>query len=75
MPTRLSPKARYTQRLRYYRRGRRHNHNNGKIWTREDLEAIHSTELSDKELSKKLGRSLQAIQVKRSTWKKQGRRI
>ena len=44
--------------------------NHKQPWTKEDLIAVKNHEISDNELSKKLGRSVRTIQVVRNSIKK-----
>jgi hypothetical protein len=65
-----NPKAyrrmRARQKCRYYRQFRKNNRRRGKRWTRVEIERITAKNRpTDRELSKALGRSVQAIQRQR----------
>lgn len=60
------PLARNAQQLRYHAKHRRHAHNSGYLWTLDEIEAILDPDgPGDVGLSRSLGRSVKAIQVKR----------
>ena len=52
-----------------YAQTRRNNWNGGRVWSAKEIERLEDENLSDRELSKLLGRSVQSIQVKRSKLK------
>ena len=70
MPTRLSKPTRYRQRKRYYAKHRANATNGGDAWTIEKDQAILRRDMTDAQLSKTIGRSVQAIQIRRSRIKK-----
>ena len=57
------------QKQRYYARGATDTRNYKKQWTKEEDNVILAREMPDRILAKKLGRSVQAIQVRRSKLK------
>ena len=57
------------QKGRYYAKTQ-HARNGGNVWTDEEIELILAHEMSDTELSDKLGRSVGAIQAMRCIVKK-----
>ena len=59
------PERRNEQRRRYYRQFQ-NARNKGKKWTKDELDMILFFGFTDRELSRELGRSVGAIQVKRS---------
>ena len=72
MPKRLNDKDRYEQRKRYYTKHRKYNANSRSKWSKTDLQMIIDKPIKDVELSKKLQRSVQAIQIARCNVKKYG---
>lgn len=58
----------HDQRLRYYRKTQ-NARNSYKRWSKQEVEMVLRHDISDTELSVKLGRSVQAIQLKRSRMK------
>lgn len=61
-----NPEKRYADKARYYTRMRKGATNTGRRWKGEDVELILNSPLTDRELSRQLGRSVEAIQVKRA---------
>ena len=61
----------HDQRLRYYRKTQ-DAENSNQPWTLEEIEMVLEHSMHDNDLSKKIGRSVQAIQSKRSKLKKKG---
>ena len=55
----------YHQRLRYYRQFQ-NVPNKGKLWTEEEISIVLAHEIPDREISKLIGRSVQAIQICRT---------
>jgi len=53
------------QKKRYYAKFRRNTPNRGQRYTIQEINLILNSELSDRELHRLLGRSIQAIQVQR----------
>lgn len=70
----LYPMKRYLERKEYYEKTA-YSSNYGKTWTDEELEMVMKHEITDSELSQKLGRSVASIQMKRSITKKKIRLI
>lgn len=65
----LHPDKRNAERKRYYAKTSYSvNHNNP--WTDEEVDIILKHEMTDMEISEKIGRSVQAIQLKRYNIKK-----
>jgi hypothetical protein len=65
------PEARAAERLRYYRQFQKNDKRKGKRWTEQEDEKITARSApADSILSRRLGRSVQAIQQRRSslTW-------
>ena len=54
------------QKKRYYGKSARNAHNYRKQWTHEEDNLVLKHEISDTELAKQIGRSVQAIQIRRS---------
>ena len=54
----------HKQRLKYYRKTA-HAENKNKRWTAEEIEIVMNHEVSDHKISKIIGRSVEAIQLKR----------
>lgn len=63
---------RNSERKRLYRRSVKHAVNSRKSWTPEEVELILKHDVTDFELSKEIGRSVQAIQAKRAKLKADG---
>ena len=61
------------QRKGNYAQTRKNAFSSGLIWTKEEIEMILDTRLSDREISRIIGRSVQSIQVKRSKILKRSR--
>lgn len=61
----------HKQRLKYYRKTA-YAENHGKRWTTEEIEMVMLHEMPDDEISKIIGRSVQAIQIARTRNKKGG---
>lgn len=59
-------KLRNTQRKKNYAKSRKNATFSGRNWNIRDIEIILNSPLSDREISKMIGRSVQAIQIKRS---------
>lgn len=59
------PEKRYTGKKRYYAQFQG-GENSGKTWTSEEMDLLTTFEGTDRELSAKIGRSVQAIQGMRS---------
>ena len=57
------------QKKRNYKQTVRNAHNYKKQWTKEEEKMILDHNISDRELAEQLGRSVQAIQVRRSKLK------
>ena len=66
MPKRVKASTHMNQKTRYYARGRAHDDNSRKAWTDEDISLILERKSNDSHLAILIGRSVQAIQVKRS---------
>lgn len=62
----LARKYRNAQRKMNYGKGRKSDKNRGQEWTIEDMNLLTNSGKTDRELSVAIGRSVQAIQVKRS---------
>lgn len=65
-------KARITcnrQRQRYYGQSR-NAPNKGRRWTEEEIKIIMEHSMTDREIAELIGRSVEAIQVKRCKWGK-----
>ena len=62
----LHPELKRRQKLRYYRQFQKNGRRNGQPWTPSELRQILARRSSDRVLSRRLGRSVQAIQMKRS---------
>ena len=60
-----SERNRNAQRSRYYAKHRKYAKNSGKRWSAEDEREITRHSVCDVRLSHKLGRSVQAIQIRR----------
>ena len=56
----------YQYKLDNYEKGRKYNYNHNKKWNMEDLNLILYKEKPDSVIVKMIGRSVQAIQVRRS---------
>ena len=56
----------HKQRLKYYRKTA-YSENHRKPWTNEEIEIVMAHELPDHSISKIIGRSVEAIQLKRYT--------
>lgn len=56
------------QRKRYYAKSSKEAYNNRRLWNYEDLKEIILHRFSDRILSTVLGRSVQAIQIRRSRY-------
>ena len=65
MPKRISDKARYRQRKRYYLKHEAGATMKGKPWDIHEDVMVLDRKTSDVELSRELGRSVRAIQIKR----------
>jgi hypothetical protein len=62
------PEAKAAERLRYYRQFQKNNRRKWKRWTEKEDEKITARKRPpDSKLSKQLGRSVQAIQQRRSS--------
>lgn len=57
----------------YYRKRRENATNGWTRWTPDELRMVMDQSITDTQLSKKLGRSVQAIQTKRSKLRSEGR--
>lgn len=57
------------EKYKNYAQTRRNNWNSGRVWSAKEIEHLEDESISDRELSKLLGRSVQSIQVKRSKLK------
>ena len=68
---RRHPEETNEQKKRYYSKSLGNAVNRRRGWTSKEIEEILTSPLSDNELSIKLGRSVQAIQVKRAKCKKE----
>jgi hypothetical protein len=66
MPKRVKPTTHMKQKSRYYARGRAHADNSREAWSDEDIAIILERKSNDSHLAILIGRSVQAIQVKRS---------
>jgi hypothetical protein len=66
------PKERYIGKARYYRKHRMGKINSRVKWTGPDIKIIMEHKIPDVALSKLLGRSVQAIQIKRNEVKYEG---
>jgi len=55
----------------YYNKSEQNLSNNKNIWTKEETYDVLFAPMTDTELSQKLGRSIRAIQIRRSRCKKQ----
>lgn len=64
------PEGWNAQKKAYYARAKGDDVNGKRKWTQEEIDLIMRHDISDRELTKTLGRSMQAIQVKRSKWSK-----
>jgi len=62
----LHPKLKRRQKLRYYRQFQKNGRRKGQPWTPSELRQILARRSSDRVLSQTLGRSVPAIQMKRS---------
>ena len=71
MPKRVKPTTHMKQKSRYYARGRAHADNSREAWSDEDIAIILERKSNDSHLAILIGRSVQAIQVKRSKLKKE----
>jgi hypothetical protein len=61
-----NPEAARAEKLRYYRQFQKNNRRRLRPWTKEEMKLITSRRRPcDRELSEKMGRSVQAIQQKR----------
>ena len=65
MPKRLNDKTRYIQRKRYYAKHRKNKKNARNPWSLIDEKAVLERKISDVALSEQIGRSVEAIQVRR----------
>lgn len=61
-----NPDKRYADKKNYYARGRDGDRNSGNRWTSAEMDLAMDHSISDRELAQKLGRSIQAVQVKRA---------
>jgi len=73
----LHPELKRRQKLRYYRQFQKNGRRKGQPWTPSELRQILARRSTDRVLSQRLGRSVQAIQMKRSEilradWRKKG---
>ena len=66
MPKRVKPSTHMNQKTRYYARGRAHADNSRSPWTEKEILLILERKSNDRHLAILIGRSIQAIQVKRS---------
>jgi hypothetical protein len=66
MPKRVNIKTHRAQKLRYNARSRLHAFNNGGRWNEKDILRALLHTIPDSVLSKKIGRSIQAIQAVRA---------
>ena len=62
----LARKYRNHQRKMNYGKGRKSDKNRWQEWTTEDMNLLMNSNKTDRELSVAIGRSVQAIQIKRS---------
>jgi hypothetical protein len=62
----LHPELKRRQKLRYYRQFQKNSRRKGRRWTPSELRQILARRSSDRVLSRRLGRLVQAIQMKRS---------
>lgn len=60
------------ERKRYYDKSRIDNPNKGRRWTRHERERLKDLSITDTQLSIELGRSVMAIQTKRSKLRSSG---
>ncbi len=65
-------KTKKLQQKRYYDKHRKYDVNSRERYTEEEIEMILKHEISDVELSKCIGRSVKAIQIKRCKLKSEG---
>lgn len=71
MPKRVKASTHMNQKTRYYARGRAHADNGRSPWSEKEILLILDRKSNDSHLAIILGRSVQAIQVKRSKLKKE----
>ncbi len=67
MPKRVKSHTHMAQKLRYNSRARKLAYNVHSRWTQPDTYLVMEHSIPDSELAKQLGRSIQAIQAKRSS--------
>lgn len=65
MPTRLNDATRYRQRKRYYAKHRANAKNGYDTWTISQDESVLKRAMSDVQLAAIIGRSVEAIQIRR----------
>lgn len=66
MPKRVKSETHMAQKLRYNARSRRLAYNVGSRWTQADTDRVMAHDIEDSELLGYIGRSIQAIQARRS---------
>lgn len=72
---RMTPNGREKRRILRQRYYEKYNFGTGELnrYSDEDLELINDPKLTDREIAKILGRSVMAIQIKRSRMRKEGK--
>jgi len=77
MPKVKNTEERNIQRKRYYTKHRKHAFNKNKRWEEDEISLLFTFPYGDVSLSKQIGRSVAAIQVKRAltTWPTQNMSI
>ena len=69
MPKRVSPKTHQKQKMRYNARSRSYAYNAKRKWKNNEEDLVSNHVMPDSVLSKKIGRSIQAIHTKRNRLK------
>ena len=66
MPKHISQEVHMQQKLRYNARARKFASNEYTTWDKVDVERVLAHDIPDSQLGKEIGRSIQAIQMKRA---------